>query len=385
MALRYFANSPATTLAASCSSGATSISVSSVSGLPIQYPYTLILDRGTASEEVVTVTAGASTTLTVVRGADNTTAFSHSVGAGVEHGISAQDPREANAHVNATSGVHGVTGALVGVTDAQTLSNKTLITPTIASMVNATHNHTGSAGGGQLTDAALSTAVSVAKGGTGASALTAGNFLQGNGTSPVTAAKAVPAGVVVGTTDIQTLTNKTLASPAISSPTITTPVITGGMATGVAIDATSVIGSGTSLGAWTAYTPALYNVTLGTGGTVTAAYVRIGNTVIGRVVISLGTGGALTGLGGFALPAAPLITTDAIPLGTATLFDNPGAALAGIVRWSMSASVNGGSGAVIVSVNNSTATNIINATATSPWTWNATDRIAAEFTYEAAS
>lgn len=39
---------------------------------------------------------------------------------------------------------------------AQSLSNKTLITPTIASFTNATHNHTNSAGGGQIAEAAFS-------------------------------------------------------------------------------------------------------------------------------------------------------------------------------------------------------------------------------------
>ena len=48
-----------------------------------------------------------------------------------------------------------------------TLANKTLTTPTIGSFTNATHNHTNAAGGGQITDAALSSAVSISKGGTG--------------------------------------------------------------------------------------------------------------------------------------------------------------------------------------------------------------------------
>lgn len=41
-------------------------------------------------------------------------------------------------------------GAFVGDIDTQTVSNKTLITPTIASFVNATHGHTGASSGGQL-------------------------------------------------------------------------------------------------------------------------------------------------------------------------------------------------------------------------------------------
>ena len=57
----------------------------------------------------------------------------------------------------------------------------------------------------------------VTRGGTGATSLTSGNFLQGNGTSAVTATKVIPAGVVVGTTDSQTLTNKTLTAPVIST------------------------------------------------------------------------------------------------------------------------------------------------------------------------
>jgi hypothetical protein len=69
--------------------------------------------------------------------------------------------------------------------------------------------------------------LTVSNGGTGVATFTSGNFLQGNGTSAVTASKVIPAGVVVGTTDSQTLTNKTLTTPIISiisnTGTITLP------------------------------------------------------------------------------------------------------------------------------------------------------------------
>ena len=65
------------------------------------------------------------------RGADGTTVTSHSQGATVEHIFTATDADEANLHVNSVSGVHGVAGSVVGTTDTQTLTNKTLTDPTI--------------------------------------------------------------------------------------------------------------------------------------------------------------------------------------------------------------------------------------------------------------
>lgn len=127
-ARKYSSTAVATALAAGVSGSATTIFVSSVSGFPTSFPYTLILDEAQPSEELVEVTAASGTSLTVTRGIDSTLAANHDAGAIVRHGFSARDLAEPQNHIYATSGVHGLAAgdAVVGRTATQTLEGKTL-------------------------------------------------------------------------------------------------------------------------------------------------------------------------------------------------------------------------------------------------------------------
>lgn len=110
------------------------ITVSTTTGLPGTVPFTLVLDPGTATEEIVTATNVSGLTITITRGVDGSTATSHAAGVGnVRHMATARDFREPQEHIAASVNVHGIgtTGSVVGTDASQTLSNKTLASPTI--------------------------------------------------------------------------------------------------------------------------------------------------------------------------------------------------------------------------------------------------------------
>lgn len=102
------------------------------------YPFYVVIDRGKSTEEKILCASRTGNVISVYdngvtngRAADGTSITAHTANAVIEHCMTATDADEANAHVNASSNVHGLSGSVVGTTDTQTLTNKTLTAPTI--------------------------------------------------------------------------------------------------------------------------------------------------------------------------------------------------------------------------------------------------------------
>lgn len=138
----YSATAQPTVLTASLTPSDTIIQVQQDVGYPSNVPYIIALDYGSPSEEVVLVTNKAGLSWTVTRAYDGTSATAHDVGAAVRHTWSAIDGTDSRVHEGSTSGVHGVIGNLVGETDTQTLTNKTLTSPIITGTVAGSASYT---------------------------------------------------------------------------------------------------------------------------------------------------------------------------------------------------------------------------------------------------
>ena len=239
----YSATAVETTITAAIPSASqgdtyTSFVVASTSGFAASFPYTLLVNPDTNKEEVVTVTAGTGTTLTVTRGQDSTQAVAHSAGATVRHAVSAREFRELQTHIasrgyDADSGimtniethVHGLgtgDGSVVGTAKAQTLSNKTLsgtITSSAATFTGGTFS-SGTITSATITSATITSSV-IASGGIAFEGSTVDGFDTTLTVTDPTANRTITLPNLTGTVALldasQTISNKILSSNTLGS------------------------------------------------------------------------------------------------------------------------------------------------------------------------
>lgn len=270
-----------TTLSASITNSATSLTITDATNWPTG-SFSLVIDPGLAGEEKILATSRSGTTVTLTtRGYDNTSASSHTSGAVIYPVPTAIDFDEANSHVNSSSGVHGLTGSVVGTTDTQTLTNKALSdsTTTIVDVTDATKAIKFDIAGTTAITGTIATAFTTAK--------------------TVTIPDATDTLVGKATTD--TLTNKTLTTPIITQGT-STPSFTTNAYTIVSGDAGLFLLASNSTTAGTINIP-----TDATWAAPNGTQIHIQQTGTGQLTIQAATSGTTTVTSNGATAAAPKI------------------------------------------------------------------------------
>jgi hypothetical protein len=311
----------------------TSFIVGSISGFPTNYPYTLIVDPDTSKEEVVTVTAGSGTTLSVIRGSDNTQAVAHSAGAVVRHGVSGRDFRESENHIAARgydidqtillaanqTHVHGIQtgdGVVVGTLKEQTLTRKTLTTPIIAgATISGAVTSTATITGGTVTSATITSSTISTSTFTGSFTASAATFVSptisgspvitGLSSAGMVASSATPKDYVDAILGSATSAAISAASAAVSATSAATSATSAAASASAAASSASASATSASAAATSATSAANSATAAATSATSAAASATAAATSATSAAASAATAAAsVATIAGYATSAA---------------------------------------------------------------------------------
>lgn len=130
---------------------------------------------------------------------------------------------------------------------------------------------------------------------------------------------------------------------------------------------------------WTTYTPTLSNVTLGSGYTLSAAYVQIGKTVVVQFYFALGSTSAITGDLSFSLPVNQASSNRSASVGTCVVTDSSPA-----TRYPGTVLLSGTPGYAFIRVGSASGAYLTQIAVSSsvPMTWATADSISTTIIYQ---